>query len=470
MKKKERTFWICSVCVLLAFYTFTVFVNNATAANFNMQAFPYMNKFISVFNAIKSDYVDADKVDDKTLINGAIKGMLEAIGDPYTAYLSEKDVKDLQTTTTGTFAGVGMIITEKDGFIGVVSPIEGTPAYRKGMKSGDLLISVNGESLKGVSVSDAADKLKGAPGTSANIEFLRDDVKYEVELIRAIIDLPTVKHDVINNEIGYLRITQFSGTTDKHVKESLLDFKSKNVKGIIIDLRQNPGGLLSSAISIVDFFQDKGTIVSTKGRRLKEQTVNSATSFNTIVAKDIPIVVLIDGGSASASEIVSGALKDTKRGILVGDKSFGKGSVQSIQFLPDGTDGFKMTTAKYYTPSGVSIHGIGIEPDITIKEPDLTEDEREGLRKIYKDRVIDNFVKEHHNPTNKEIDSFLGDLKAKGYVFTNTMMRRLLKQTLDYDNSSAPIYDLEYDIQLKKAVEILTNGSIKYHKGEYSIK
>lgn len=471
MKKKERTFWICSVCVLLAFYTITVFVNNATAANFNIQAFPYMNKFISVFNAIKSDYVDADKIDDKDLINGAIKGMLEAIGDPYTTYLSEKDVKDLQTTTTGTFAGVGMIITEKDGFISVVSPIEGTPAYRKGMKSGDLLISVNGESLKGVSVSDAADKLKGAPGTSANIEFLRDDVKYEVELVRAIIDLPTVKHDVINNEIGYLRITQFSGTTDKHVKEALLDFKSKNVKGIIMDLRMNPGGLLSSAISIVDFFQDKGTIVSTKGRRLKEQTVNSATSFNTIVAKDIPIIVLIDNGSASASEIVSGALKDTKRGILVGDKSFGKGSVQSIQFLPDGTDGFKMTTAKYYTPSGVSIHGIGIEPDITIKEPELSEEEREGLKKIYKDKVIDNFVKEHHNPTNQEIDSFLADLKAKGYVFTNTMMRRLLKNTLDYENnSSAPIYDLEYDIQLKKAMEILTNGSIKYHKGEYSIK
>ena len=168
MKRRERTFWICSVCVLLAFCTFTVFVNNAAAANFT-QAFPFMNKFISVFNAIKSDYVDADKLDDKTLINGAIKGMLDAIGDPYTVYLSEKDVKDLQTTTTGTFAGVGMIITEKDGYIGVISPIEGTPAYRKGMKSGDLLISVNGESLKGVSVSDAAEKLKGAPGTSANI-------------------------------------------------------------------------------------------------------------------------------------------------------------------------------------------------------------------------------------------------------------------------------------------------------------
>ena len=292
MKRRERTFWICSVCVLLAFCTFTVFVNNAAAANFT-QAFPFMNKFISVFNAIKSDYVDADKLDDKTLINGAIKGMLDAIGDPYTVYLSEKDVKDLQTTTTGTFAGVGMIITEKDGYIGVISPIEGTPAYRKGMKSGDLLISVNGESLKGVSVSDAAEKLKGAPGTSANIEFLRDEVKFEVELVRAIIDLPTVKHDVINNEIGYLRITQFSGTTDKHVKEALLDFKSKNVKGIIMDLRMNPGGLLSSAISIVDFFQDKGTIVSTKGRRLKEQTVNSATSFNTIVAKEVPIVPFI---------------------------------------------------------------------------------------------------------------------------------------------------------------------------------
>lgn len=469
MKKKERLFWICSVCVLLAFCTFNVFVNNASATNLT-QTFPYMNKFIGVFNAIKSDYVDADKLEDKTLINGAIKGMLDAIGDPYTVYLSEKDVKDLQTTTTGTFAGVGMIITEKDGYIGVVSPIEGSPAFRKGMKSGDLLISVNGETLKGVSVSDAADKLKGASGTSVNIEFLRDEIKYEVELVRAIIDLPTVKYDTINNEIGYLRITQFSGTTDKHVKEALLNFKAQKVKGIIMDLRMNPGGLLSSAISIVDFFQDKGTIVSTKGRRLNEQTVNSASSFNTIIAKDIPVVVLIDSGSASASEIVSGALKDTKRGILVGEKSFGKGSVQSIQFLPDGTDGFKMTTAKYYTPSGVSIHGIGIEPDITIKEPELTEDEREGLKKIYKDKIIDEFVKLHKNPTDKDIDSFLNEMKNKGYVFTDRMMRRLLKNTLDYENSSAPIYDLEYDIQLQKAMEILTNNSIKYNnKGEYSL-
>ena len=163
-------------------------------------------------------------------------------------------------------------------------------------------------------------------------------------------------------------------------------------------------------------------------------------------------------------------MKDTKRGILVGEKSFGKGSVQSIQFLPDGTDGFKMTTAKYYTPSGVSIHGVGIEPDITIKEPELNEEEREGLKKIYKDKVIEEFIKIHKNPTDKDIDSFLVNLKEKGYVFTDRMMRRLLKNTLDYENSSAPIYDLEYDIQLQKAMEILTDGSIVSNKGEYSLK
>lgn len=469
MNRKERFFWVCTVTMLLVFSVFVVFVNNATAKNLT-QTFPYMNKFMETFNAIKSDYVDSDKLDDKTLINGAIKGMLDAIGDPYTVYLTEKDIKDLQATTSGTFAGVGMIIVEKDGYIGVVSPIEGTPAFKKGMKSGDLILSVNGESLKGISVSEAAEKLKGKAGTSAHLEFLRDDIKYEVELTRAIIDLPTVKYDIIDGKFGYLRVTQFSGTTDAHVKEALLDFNKKKVNGIIVDMRMNPGGLLSTAINIVDYFQNKGVIVSTKGRKLNEQTINSASKFNTVVPEKTPVIVLIDAGSASASEIFAGAMKDTKRGILVGEKSFGKGSVQSIQLLPEGIDGFKITTAKYYTPSGISIHGVGIEPDITIKEPELSEEEKEGLRKIYKDKVIDEFIKKHSSPTINDIDNFITELHQKGYTLSTKNIRRLLKNTIDYGKTNAPIYDIEYDIQLQKAIEILNNNSIIFNNGKFTLK
>ena len=379
--KTKKAVLIALLGVALTGGFFAIFVSSASATSL-AQPFPYIQKFIAVYNAIKSDYVDSDKVDDLTLINGAIEGMLNAVNDPYTEYLSVDEMNEMRTTSTGTFGGVGMIITEKDGFIGVVSPIEDTPAYRKGMKNGDLLISVDGETLKGVSVTEAAKRLKGVPNTPVKIEFLRDDIKYEVELIRALIDVPTVKFDIINNKWGYLRITQFSGTTYAHVREAIEKFNKDTIQGMIVDLRLNPGGLLDSVINIVDLFQNEGVIVSVKGRRLNEESIHRSSKFNTMVDEKTPIVVLIDGGSASASEIFSGAIKDNNRGILVGEKSFGKGSVQSIQLLGDGTDGFKLTTAKYYTPSGVSIHGIGIQPDIEVKEPELSDDEKKHFARL----------------------------------------------------------------------------------------
>lgn len=380
MKVRERFIWATTVSILFAALFFGVFVSNACAANISNDS-AHIQKLKRVLNYIKQDFVDKEKIDEEKLINGAIKGMLEALEDPHTVYLTEENMEDMTTTSTGTFGGVGMIISEKDDYIIVVTPIEDTPAYRKGMKSGDLIISVDGQSIKGISVSEAAKRLKGKPGTKVKIEFIRDEVKYETELLRAIIDVPTVKYTTIDDDYGYLRITQFTGTTDKHVKEALLDFKQKKIKGIIVDLRYNPGGLLSQVITIVDYFQNNGVIVSTKGRKLSENSIYKATKFNTIVDMDIPVMVLIDNGSASASEIFSGAMKDLKRGILIGEKTYGKGSVQTIRRL--NKDGFKITISKYYTPSDVCIDGIGITPDIIIKEPELSEEEKEALRRLY---------------------------------------------------------------------------------------
>lgn len=466
MKSKERIIWIIIVFVLLIGSLLGVFTKNVFAGSISSD-FPSMQKFLTVLNRIKTDYVDENKIDEKKLINGAIKGMLDALEDPHTTYLSEKDMEDMQDTTTGTFGGVGMIIQEKDDYIVVVTPIEDTPAYRKGMRPGDLLISVDGKSLKGVKVSEAAKMLRGTPGTTVKVEFIRNDIKYEVEFVRAKIDVPTVKYDTINNKYGYLRITQFTGTTDSHIKKALEDFNKKNIESIIIDLRFNPGGLLSQAIKIVDMFQDEGVIVSTKGRNYQNE-VWKASKFDTLVRNDVKIIVLVDNGSASASEIFAGAIKDTNRGILIGEKTFGKGSVQTI--VPLGKDGFKITIAKYYTPADISIEGVGIKPDIEIKDITLTDEEVVFFKKLLKDKIVENLIKKNSNPTKSEIEIWAKDIVQKGYIINIDYLKRYIKKEAEFDDEKRPVYDLEYDIQLQKCVEVFDKNLIEYKDGKYYLK
>lgn len=470
MKKVERFIWISVVFAILSVSLFGIYVRPAKAGNIT-STYPYLKKMIRVLNIVEREYVDQDKVDVKVLINGAIKGMLEALGDPHTNYLSEEEWEDMTTTSSGTFGGVGMIISEKDDYIVVVTPIEDTPAYRKGMKSGDLIITVDGESIKGISVSDAAKKLRGTPGSKVKVEFLRDEVKYEVEIVRAIIDVPTVKHDIIDNKYGYLRITQFAGTTKQHVKKALNDFEDGEVQAIIVDLRYNPGGLLQQVIEIVDFFvDDDQVIVSTKGRRFYDEATYKANSFNTLVESEIPVIVLVDDGSASASEIFAGAIKDLERGILIGDKTYGKGSVQTIHQL--GEDGFKLTIAKYYTPSGICIDGLGIEPHIAIKEPELTEQEKESLKKFYKNEELDKFLEGNEDPSDEEIAGFIARLKGNGYIISDRFIKTLVNRAAARTNGERPIFDINNDIQLNKAVEVLDSGKLLYDskKGTYSLE
>lgn len=469
IKSWERAIWVGVVFFLLTTSLLGVFVKPAAAGSPGLNS-ANLNKLLGVLSLVKSDYVDQEKVDEKKLINGAIKGMLEALEDPHTLYLSKEDMDDMNTTSSGKFGGVGMVISEKDDYIIVVTPIENTPAFRKGMRTGDLIISVDGESIKGISVDKAANKLRGEPGTKVTIEFLRDGVKMETDLVRAIIDVPTVKHALIKEKYGYLRITQFSGTTDDYVKKALLSFKKSEVEGIIVDLRYNPGGVLGQVVNIVDFFQDRGVIVSTKGRKMSETDVYKASKFNTIVDNDIPVVVLIDNGSASASEIFSGAIKDLKRGILVGEKSYGKGSVQRILNLGRDGDGLKITTAKYYTPSNVSIDGVGIEPDIVVKEPELTDDEKENLKKLYDNKVIDNLTKGMKSISDSELNAMIEQLHADGYILADRYLKRMIRNSLELTNGDRPIYDLDYDLQLIKAMELLENEMISGKNGKFKLK
>jgi carboxyl-terminal processing protease len=330
--------------------------------------------FTKVLSIVKKDYVE-DKT-FKDLIYGAIKGMLSSL-DPHSSFLPPDSFKEMQVETTGEFGGLGIEITIKDGILTVVSPIEGTPAYKAGVKAGDKILKINGESTKNLTLMDAVKKLRGKKGTKVTITIFREGLKKlkDITIVRDIIKIHSVRTKFYENKIGYIRVTQFQERTSSDIKKALKKFKKAfgKINGIIIDLRNNPGGLLNEAVNVSDIFIKSGKIVYTKGR-----VPNSDMEFE---AKDdgtegnYPIVVLVNGGSASASEIVAGALQDHKRAIILGTQTFGKGSVQTIIPLNDGS-AIRLTTAKYYTPSGRSIQAEGITPDIVVEQKILKKDNK----------------------------------------------------------------------------------------------
>ena len=322
--------------------------------------------FIDAMRIVEQDYVK--EVKEKDLIYGALKGMLMSL-DPYSAFLEPEIKKELQIETKGEFEGVGMEITLKDGIITVVSPIEDTPAWKAGVKAGDRIIKINGESTKGMTTLEAAKKLRGKKGTKVKISIMRKNVPklIEIEIIRDVIKVKSVKSKEFGN-IGYTRITEFQERTPVDLEKVLKKFNKENKKGLIIDLRNNPGGLLTSAIEVSELFLPKGKlIVYTEGRRKEDKSI--FRSRKKPVWKK-PVVLLVNEGSASASEIVFGALKDNYEEFSsVGKKTFGKGSVQNLIPLSDGS-ALKLTIAHYYTPSGVCIEGKGIKPDYIVKLPE----------------------------------------------------------------------------------------------------
>ena len=359
--------------------------NNVSEAQSNRQeTYKQLNLFGDVFQRVQEQYVE--EVTDKELIESAISGMLQSL-DPHSSYLSAESYKDMQVKTKGTFGGLGIEITMEDGVVKVVSPIDETPAALAGMQSGDLIIGINGESIRGLSINDAVSQLRGPIGSNVTITVVRNKQEpFELVIKRDIIKIRSVRHNIINN-VGYIRLTTFSETTTEGMKNSIKKIQGelgKKFQGLILDLRNNPGGLLNQSISVSDSFLDRGEIVSTKGRKNGDASRVFAKKGDVINGK--PLVVLINSGSASASEIVAGALKDHSRAIIIGTRSFGKGSVQSIIPLP-GNGAMRLTTSRYYTPSGVSIQAKGIEPDIqveagvtNIKEKDTKIRREENLR------------------------------------------------------------------------------------------
>ena len=329
-----------------------------------------LRTFAEVLDRVKAAYVEP--VDDKTLLENAIKGMLSNL-DPHSAYLGPEDFQELQESTSGEFGGLGIEVGVEDGFVKVVSPIDDTPASKAGIEAGDLIVKINGAPTQGQTMQEAVDKMRGKIGEKITLTLVRDGgTPFDVTLARATIQVKSVKAQMLENGYGYIRITQFQVKTGEEVGKALAKLRKDNGKkmsGLILDLRNNPGGVLQSAVQVADHFLTKGLIVYTKGRIANSELRFSADPAD--ASENVPLVVLINGGSASASEIVAGALQDQKRGILMGTDTFGKGSVQTV--LPLNNDrALKITTALYFTPNGRSIQAQGINPDIVVPRGKVT--------------------------------------------------------------------------------------------------
>ncbi|MDH3672262.1 MAG: S41 family peptidase [Gammaproteobacteria bacterium] len=331
-----------------------------------------LRTFTEVYSKIKSDYVE--DVDDKKLLEDAITGMLAGL-DPHSSYLDPQGFKEVRIGTEGQFGGLGIEVTMENGFVKVVSPIEDTPAARAGLEPGDLIVRLDETAVKGLTLSEAVKLMRGKPGSIITLTVVREgEAKpLKVDITRAIIKIQSVKSRILEPGYGYLRITQFQANTAQNLKTALRKLQTENkdkLKGMVLDLRNNPGGVLNSAVAVSDVFLRDGLIVYTEGRVSDSKLKFSATSSEAI--KGAPLVVLVNGGSASASEIVAGALQDHGRAIIMGTKTFGKGSVQTIMPMSNGA-ALKLTTARYYTPSGKSIQATGIEPDIITEDAKVTK-------------------------------------------------------------------------------------------------
>lgn len=443
---------------------FTVFVSASCAQvrKNDSNDEQYLKNFMTVYKFLQQYYVE--EVDSRTLYEGALKGMMESLGDPYTVYLDIQDMRGLNDTTSGNFYGVGLSITksnkstpDKPAYVEVVSPIENTPGFKAGIQAGDKIIEINGEPTPDMSMEEVLSKLRGPRGEAVEVTILRGKtVTFKRSLLRDLIQVPTVESAMIG-KIGYVRLIQFTPDTAENLEQALKSFEAAGgYKGLIIDLRNNPGGLLDSAVKVADKFIDSGVIVSTKSRIASENKSFSAKSNTTVIKKNIPIVVLINKGSASASEILAGALKDYHIAYLVGERTYGKGSVQQVVpfFEPDGTnDGIKLTVARYYSPTDCNIDKIGIPPDREIKFTEYTDEQTKAFIKMTEDQVIEKYVESHPNMTDEDIAKYAVVLQ-KEYNLDLRLLRRLIRLETRKTKKSL-VYDLDYDVQLNEAIKII---------------
>ena len=348
------------------------------------ETYRLLSLFGDVFEKVRAEYVEP--VQDQDLVENAINGMLTGL-DPHSNYMNAKAFRDMQVTTRGEFGGLGIEVTQEGGYIRVISPIDDTPASRAGVKPGDLILSLDGTTVQGLTLNDAVDKMRGAPASKIKLTIKREGVEtpMELSLTREVIKIQVVKSHLEGGDVAYIRVTSFNEQTDSGLRKAFQTLKAQSgdkLKGIILDLRNNPGGLLDQAVAVSDDFIPAGEIVSTRARHPEDSQRWNAKGDD--FAGGLPLVVMINGGSASASEIVAGALQDHRRAILLGTRSFGKGSVQTVIPLP-GNGAMRLTTARYYTPSGRSIQGLGITPDVEVaatrtEEPHFGPDREAELK------------------------------------------------------------------------------------------
>ncbi len=397
------------------------------------RTFEQLDLFADVLARVRNDYVVS--VDNTELIDDAINGMLQGL-DPHSSYIGPDQFADLQIATTGEYGGLGMEVTSEAGFVRVIAPIDETPAKKAGIKAGDFLTAIDGQSIRGVSLTDAVERMRGKPGEPITITVVRKgEEPMDIEIIREVIKPIVVKHRV-EDGVGYLRVSQFNEKTTDSLLDAVAALKKEfggKIPGIVLDLRGNPGGLLEQSIKVSSAFLDGGEVVSTRGRHSQDTQRYHAKKGQLL--KNIPVIVLIDGASASASEIVAGALQDRDRALIIGLTSFGKGSVQSVVPLRNGRDGaLRLTTARYYTPAGRSIQGTGITPDISISYA-LKEDADEngpGVSESDLPNAIKNEISEAEGED--------GEVEIQ----------------IEYPPED---FDIEDDYQLQRAVEILKGGS-----------
>lgn len=454
----------------LAFFMLSVFASqcfaessSASSTNTVKESRQYIEMMYGIFDYVQKNYID--EVDPGVLYRGALKGMLESLNDPYTLYLDTSTMRSLSDTTEGKFGGVGLYISkmaestpDKPAYVEVASPIEDTPGFRAGIQAGDVIISVNGTDTSEITMEEVLGMLRGKVGEEVNLVIRRGkNMEFPVTLVRDFIEVPTVKYGMItppankNAKYGYIRIIDFTPNTAERVQDALNSFEKK-ISALIIDLRNNGGGLITSAVDVADKFIDNGSIVTTKSRIAYENSVFPASPRKTTF-RGMPIIVLINRGTASASEIVSGALKDNHLAYLVGQRSYGKGSVQNVVPL-SATDGIKMTIARYYTPSDMNIDKIGIPPDREVLYPELGEEGEKEYGELIKNDDVSKYVESHPDMTEADISAFAQTLNKKYTHIDERMFRKLIRNQVNRTKPT-PLYDLDYDIQLNAALDIL---------------
>jgi carboxyl-terminal processing protease len=452
LKKKQHIKLWLALLVAVVFWTVgSGFYRNLSADG--AETYKGLKLFSDVIGLVENNYVDP--VDSKELIEKAIQGMVHGL-DPHSSLLSPDDFKELQIDTQGEFTGIGVSITMKDGFVTVISPIEGTPAYEAGIKAGDRIIKVDGKATG--DLREAVKMIRGPKGTEVVVTIAREDVKKPIDfkIVRDIIPVESVKSIVLKPGYGYIWITNFRDNTIDDLVSDLEKLESAKIplKGLILDLRDNPGGLLNQAIEVSDLFVEKGTILSIKGRKEKNTQIYNATPNK--VKRNYPIVLLINGGSASASEIVAGALQDQKRALILGTTSFGKGSVQSVEKLRDGY-GLKLTIARYYTPSGRSIQAKGIQPDIIVKRRLIDKEDMDDISEgMLKEKDLQNHLEalpEKGQEKKREGDEKEKNLKKQNIEKTKFIYGQLKPEQLLTDNQVTRALDILLSYEIFKDVQ-----------------